>query len=142
MTVPAQPVTRGSCHCGGVTFEVRLTDGVNTAARCDCSLCLRRGAVAVAAPLDGLTITTGQDLLTLYQFGTRKAEHYFCSVCGIYTHHKRRADPNQWGVNLACLDGHTPLLPSVRVSDGVHHPMDTGTSRVLGHLIFTPEGAQ
>ena len=133
-------VLHGSCHCGAVTFEVRLADGIETARRCTCSLCAKRGAVAVSAPLDGITYLTGEDKLTLYQFGTMTAEHYFCSVCGIYTHHKRRSNPNQIGVNLACLDGHTPFLPEVVVTDGVNHPTDTGAWRNVGRLLFVPEG--
>ncbi len=129
----------GACHCGVVQFEVRLTDGINTARRCTCSLCTRRGAVAVSAPLDGITYTQGEDKLTLYQFGTRVAEHYFCSICGTYTHHKRRSNPDQIGVNLACLDGHDPFLAEVIVNDGVNHPTDTGRSRVAGRLIYVPE---
>lgn len=130
---------RGTCHCGGVEFTVRLSDGLSTARRCDCSMCARRGAVAVSAPLEGIEIVQGADLLTLYQFGTREAEHYFCSVCGIYTHHKRRSDPTQIGVNLACLEGHSPFLHEVVVTDGVHHPNDTGVSRVVGRLRFEKE---
>ena len=132
-------VLHGSCHCGAVTFTVRLSQGIESARRCDCSLCARRGAVAVSAPLDGITYLTGADKLTLYQFGTKVAEHYFCSVCGIYTHHKRRSNPDQIGVNLACLDGHTPFLPEVIVNDGINHPTDTGRSGVVGRLLFVPE---
>lgn len=126
---------KGSCHCGAVRFEVDLSDGIATARRCDCSLCARRGAVAVSAPLEGIRYTHGEDKLTLYQFGTRTAEHYFCSVCGIYTHHRRRSDPTEIGVNLACLEGQTPFLPEVIVHDGVHHPKD-GPSGDAGILRF------
>jgi len=136
MTAP----THGSCHCGTVQFEVRLEDGIATAGRCTCSLCARRGAVTVSAPLDGITYLAGEDRLTLYQFGTRTAEHYFCSICGIYTHHRRRSNPDQIGVNLACLDGHTPFLPELPVSDGQRHSKDTGVERQAGRLIFIPEG--
>ena len=136
MTVP---VTL-TCHCGAVELEVHLTDGLNTAIRCDCSFCRRRGAVMAAAPLDGVKVVRGADTLTLYQWGTGTAEHYFCSVCGIYTHHKRRSNPDQIGVNIACLDGHTPFLPEVIVNDGVNHPTDTGRSQVVGRLLFHPEG--
>ncbi|MCK0168310.1 GFA family protein [Jannaschia sp. S6380] len=129
---------RGRCHCGTVTFEVRPTDGVATARRCDCSLCARRGAVAISAPLDGITYLTGADNLTLYQFGTKVAEHWFCKTCGIYTHHRRRSDPGEIGVNLACLDGYTPFLPEVIVNDGINHPSD-GPSGRAGILRFTPE---
>ena len=132
---------RGSCHCGAVRFEVALSEGLATAGRCDCSLCSRRGAVAVSAPLDGIRFIAGEDKLTLYQFGTKTAEHYFCSICGIYTHHRRRSDPNEIGVNLACLEGHTPFLPEVVVHDGVHHPND-GPSGDVGVLRFEATGEE
>ena len=43
--------------------------------------------------LDGIEFLKGEEMLTKYQFGTMTAEHYFCSKCGIYTHHKRRSSP-------------------------------------------------
>ena len=73
----------GGCHCGSVRFRVKLSDGLSTARRCDCSFCRMRGAVAVTAPLDGLEVVKGADKLTLYRFNTGAAKHYFCSVCGI-----------------------------------------------------------
>ncbi len=119
----------GQCHCGAVTFTATLTDGLASARRCDCSLCRMRGAVAVTAVLDGFEITQGADNLSLYQFNTRVAEHYFCKTCGIYTHHRRRSDPNEYGVNLACLDGQSPFdLAEVTVNNGKDHPND-GTRR-------------
>ncbi|HBS49349.1 MAG TPA: aldehyde-activating protein [Rhodobacteraceae bacterium] len=136
------PTMHGSCHCGAVRFTVRLTDGTRTARRCDCSLCAKRGAVAVSAPLDGITIEQGADKLTRYQFNTMQAEHYFCSVCGIYTHHRRRSNPDEIGVNLACLEGQTPFLPEVLVMDGQSHPSDIGRSRVAGRLTYAPAKEQ
>jgi hypothetical protein len=79
------------------------------------------GAVAV----DGLRIIRGQELLTVYRFNTKTAEHFFCSRCGIYTHHRRRSKPNQYGYNLGCLEGVEPtLVQGVPVNDGVNHPAD------------------
>ena len=56
-----------------------------------------------------LPITQGADKLATYRFNTRTAEHHFCTVCGIYTHHKRRSNPDQLGVNVACLEGVSPF---------------------------------
>src|SRR5438477_6529083 len=81
----------GACHCGGVRFTARLTDGLRSARRCTCSYCRMRGAIAVSADLDGINITRGSELLTLYQFNTNTAKHYFCSRCGIYTHQDRKS---------------------------------------------------
>lgn len=55
---------RGACHCGSIQFEVVLVDGLNTARRCNCSICRMRGAVAVSALTEDLTITSGVDKLT------------------------------------------------------------------------------
>jgi hypothetical protein len=106
-------------------MRVTLTDEFNTAKRCDCSFCRRRGAIAVTAPLDGITILKGADKLTLYQWGTMTAQHYFCSICGIYTHHKRRKNPNEYGVNAAAIEGINPRnLGDIPWSDGVNHVSD------------------
>ena len=84
-----------------------------------------RGAIVASATLDGIKITKGADKLTLYQFNTKTAKHYFCSVCGIYTHHQRRSNPNQFGFNVACLVGVNPYeLGEVPIVDGINHPAD------------------
>lgn len=116
---------RGTCHCGAVEIAVTLTDGFATARRCDCSFCRRRGAIVVSARVEDLTVTRGAGALRLYQFGTRTAEHFFCGTCGIYTHHRRRSNPREYGVNVAILDGVNPRdLGEVPWSDGVNHPSD------------------
>ncbi|SFK52372.1 GFA family protein [Shimia haliotis] len=114
-----------TCHCGAVELQVTLTEGLTTARRCDCSFCRRRGAAAVSAPIDGVTIVKGAENLTLYQFNTNTAQHYFCNTCGIYTHHKRRSNPNEFGVNLGALEGVNPRdLGDIGWVDGVNHPSD------------------
>jgi hypothetical protein len=96
-----------------------------------------RGAVAVSADLDGINITQGQELLTVYQFNTRTARHYFCSRCGIYTHHQRRSNPKQFGVNVACLAGVSPFdFAEVPVLDGTRHPSDGFPTTRVGTLVF------
>lgn len=57
------------------------------------------------ANLTQLELIAGADKLSLYQWNTRIAKHYFCSICGIYTHHQRRSAPNEFGFNVACIDG-------------------------------------
>ncbi|GGE08943.1 aldehyde-activating protein [Polymorphobacter glacialis] len=98
-----------------------------------------RGAVAVTARLDDVTILSGAESLTLYEFNTRTAKHYFCRICGIHTFHQRRSNPGEYGVNLACLAGMSPFdLAEVTVTDGVHHTSDSedGKKRVVGVLRF------
>ena len=98
-----------------------------------------RGAVAVSANLNDITVTQGEAALTLYQFNTHEAKHYFCSKCGIYTSHQRRSAPDQYGVNVACIEGMSPFdFPEVPVSDGRNHPKDRvgGGGAVAGWVRF------
>ena len=84
-----------------------------------------RGAVALTARAGDIVFIEGEDRLSRYQFHTRVAEHYFCPTCGIYTHHRRRSNPNEYGVNAACLEGLSPFdFAEVPVYDGVTHPND------------------
>jgi hypothetical protein len=107
----------GSCHCGAVKFEVRTE--LTPATRCNCSLCRRRGALMSAPfPRENLNILSGEDALTLYQFNTRVAKHYFCKHCGIYPFHQMRKDPLKWRVNLGCLEGIDPYAFEASIADG------------------------
>ncbi|GGE30453.1 aldehyde-activating protein [Primorskyibacter flagellatus] len=99
---------RLSCHCGAVELTVRLADGLFGARRCNCSFCRRRGAVTVTAAPGGIEVTRGADNLTLYQWGSLSAQHYFCRTCGIYTHHRRRGDSEEWAVNMGALEDVDP----------------------------------
>lgn len=116
---------KASCHCGAVQLELHLPNGLVNPRRCDCSMCRRRGAIVASIKMADLKIVKGSDKLSLYQFNTMTAKHYFCSVCGIYTHHQRRSNPTEFGFNVACLEGVNPFeLGEVPVMDGVHHPAD------------------
>lgn len=129
--------TNASCHCGAVKFRVKLSDGLKTARRCTCSYCAMRGAIAVSAELGGIDIIEGEEFLTEYRFNTGEAKHFFCSKCGIYTFHQRRSNPNQYGVNAACLSGVSPFdFECVTVMDGKNHPKDGKSNGEIGFLRF------
>lgn len=128
----------GRCHCGAVQFAAALMDGFTTIRCCTCSYCRMRGALAVSALLGGIRILQGEDAVTQYCFNTGQAQHFFCSRCGIYTHDRRRSNPNQYGVNFACLDSVSPFdFREVPVIDGVNRSADTGgVARRVGTLRF------
>lgn len=107
----------GSCHCGAVRFAVDAPIAELTT--CDCSLCVKKNAVMAKVHQDALIITQGEDLLSLYQWNTRRAKHYFCSRCGIYTFHRKRAAPDHYGVNVFCLDGFDASAIPVRATEGI-----------------------
>jgi len=69
----------------------------------------------------------GRGQADLYQWNTRQARHYSCSVCGIYTHHQRRSKPTEYGFNVACIEGVDPLaLGPVAIGDGAAQSLVRG----------------
>jgi len=116
---------KATCHCGAVELELSLPNGIEKPRRCDCSICRRKGAIVASVSIDRMRILKGSELLKQYQFNTNTAMHYFCSVCGIYTHHQRRSDPSEYGFNVGCLEGVNPFeLGDIVTNDGVNHPSD------------------
>lgn len=98
-----------------------------------------RGAVALTALPDQFVLRSGAEALVTYRFNTGVAEHHFCRHCGIYTHHRRRSNNAELGINAACLEGVSPFdFAEVPVLDGVHHPADDpeGKLRRAGTLRF------
>ena len=93
---------RGSCHCGAIRFEID-TDFTEFI-QCDCSLCRKKNAVMTKVHENQFRLLEGEAFLATYQWNTRIARHHFCSKCGIYTFHRKRAQPDHYGVNVYCLD--------------------------------------
>lgn len=71
-------------------------------------------------PEDALQIDEGEDLLTLYEWNTRVAKHYFCRRCGIYVFHRKRAAADHFGVNIFCLDDFDASAAPVRATEGAN----------------------
>ena len=107
---------RGSCHCGGVRFEIETDFPELTT--CDCSICRRKNALMVKVHEAQFAPLSGDDLLTEYQFHTMTARHFFCKRCGIYPFHRKRVTPDHFGVNVFCLDDFDPEGIPVRPTAG------------------------
>ncbi|HEX2593714.1 MAG TPA: GFA family protein [Rhizomicrobium sp.] len=111
---------KGSCHCGAVQFEIASDFPELT--QCDCSICRRKNALMVQVHESRFRLLAGEENLTLYQFHTHTAKHYFCKTCGIYPFHRKRMVPDSYGVNVFCLEGFDPAGIPVRHADGVGMP--------------------
>ena len=96
------------CHCGAIEAEINIAENLEKILRCNCSLCKRKGAV-----------------MSIVKNDTKVAKHYFCSICGIYTHHNPRSNPAMTGFNVGCLDEiDTFNLKNIEINDGNNHPLD------------------
>ncbi len=113
------------CHCGEIEAEINIQENPDKVLRCNCSLCKRKGAVMSMVKNEDFKIIKGLDKLTLYKFHTKVANHFFCSICGIYTHHNPRSNPSMTGFNLGCVDVvDTFNLKNILINDGNNHPLD------------------
>ncbi len=111
------------CHCGAVELEVN--NDLDIIKQCNCSICKRKNAKMAMVPKDSISIIKGRENLSSYKFNTMVAEHFFCKICGIYTHHKMRSNPNMYGINAACIEGVDPYnLDDIELFDGINHPLD------------------
>jgi hypothetical protein len=118
-------VHQGSCHCGTVRFEVEAE--IDHVRECDCSICLRRGALNFRVAREALRILTPLDAMTAYRWGSMTAEDYFCRKCGIMpfrrpgalTASERAAGHPEfhgWAINVCCLEGvDLASLPRLRI---------------------------
>ena len=114
-----------TCHCGAIKAEINTPGNFDKILRCNCSICKRKGAVMSMVKNEDFKIVKGEDKLKLYQFHTKVAKHYFCSLCGIYTHHNPRSNPEMTGFNLGCIDEINIFdLKNIAVNDGQNHPLD------------------
>ena len=114
-----------TCHCGEVEAEINVPDKLEKILRCNCSICKRKGAIMSMVKNEDFKITKGDDKLTLYEFHTKVAKHFFCSKCGIYTHHHPRSNPAMTGFNVGCVDDIEIFkLENIAINDGQNHPLD------------------
>ena len=81
MTTPR--TYRASCHCGAIRFTFTC-DEITSGQRCNCSICIRKGAVMSSSNFRASEVEVeGKERLALYRFGDKDVNHFFCRTCGI-----------------------------------------------------------
>ena len=114
-----------TCHCGKVEAEINLTNKFEKIMRCNCSICKKKGAIMSMVKNEDFKIIKGEDKLKLYQFHSKVAKHFFCSECGIYTHHNPRINPALTAFNVGCIEEVDIFkLDNITIADGKNHPLD------------------
>jgi hypothetical protein len=116
-----------SCHCGSVRFKF-VSEEITTGRRCNCSICVRKGVVMSARYLRPSDVEVeGIECLTLYQFGDKDVNHYFCRTCGISPFntvasvpptYEGPAKPGDYRLNLGCVHDLEVLALDIEVIDG------------------------
>jgi hypothetical protein len=95
----------GGCHCGQVRFDV--TADLSHVIECNCSICIKRGALMTFVTADRFALRAGSDDLTDYQFNKKVLHHPFCKYCGVgaFSQGKSPDGRDMVAVNVRCLDG-------------------------------------
>lgn len=108
---------KGACHCGAIRFEIDAAAELE-ALECNCSICTKSGYVHLIVPAGRFRLLSGREHLTTYRFGTRTAEHFFCTTCGIKSFYIPRSNPDGYSVNVRCLEPSTIKRMTVQAFDG------------------------
>ena len=109
---------QGSCHCGGVAYEVE--GEIGTVVECNCSICSRKGWLLWFVPRERLRLTTPEESAGTYLFNKHVIRHRFCKTCGI-SPYSEGTDPKgklTAAINVRCLEGVDPAALAVHHYDG------------------------
>jgi hypothetical protein len=105
------------CHCGDLRFSF-LSEEIKEGRRCNCSICIRKGAVVSAKyiPPEDFRPISDMTKATDYRWNDFMVNHLFCKTCGIYPYHGD--EKYGYRVNLGCVEGLDPLSLEIKIIDG------------------------
>ena len=95
----------GSCHCGELRFQVELD--ARHGSKCNCTICTKVGGTNAIAPPSAFTLLTSLDGASMYEWGGKTGQRYFCKRCGVHVFgkgHLAELGGDYVSVNLNCLD--------------------------------------
>lgn len=104
------------CHCGNVRFSF-LSEEIKNGFRCNCSICIRKGAIWSAyIPSEDFRPTQNEEQLSNYLWNDRVMNHFCCKNCGIHPY----AGAPEYGfrVNLGCVEHFDLLALEISLIDG------------------------
>lgn len=117
MTVAADIIHHGGCHCGAVAFEVEAPAAIEVT-ECNCSVCAMTGYLHLIVPKARFRLVRGADAIVEYRFNTGIAKHLFCRHCGIKSFYVPRSHPDGISVHARCLKPGTVTSLTVTAFDG------------------------
>ncbi len=117
----------GSCHCGTVRFQVEVD--VNTASRCNCTICTKTAMTGGIVKPSAFVLLSGEESLGEYVWGRRISRCFFCKQCAIHCFargHLEQLGGDYVSVNLNCLDDVDVNTLHVVHWDGRHNNWASG----------------
>ena len=112
----------GRCHCGNVRFSFD-SEEIKEGRRCNCSFCIRRGAVMSATyiPAKDFRPHENPEDMSAYLWNDRVVDALFCKNCGVFPYFGN--DEYGYRVNLGCVEQLDALSLEISVLDGRSMPL-------------------
>jgi hypothetical protein len=113
------------CHCGCIRFSFRSPE-ITSGKRCNCSLCVRRGAILSPRYIPANDFTAHHDVgdLNVYLWNEHVLNNYFCKSCGVFTYiGDGSGNRDGYRVNLGCVEGLDTLALNIEIIDGKSLPL-------------------
>lgn len=108
-------MTKGSCHCGAVTFE--LHEKPEFLLECNCSICRRLSTHWAYSQKIGITLNAPEGSTHAYVWGDKELAFHSCKVCGCTTHWAA-VDGSRFAVNCKLADAGSLSDIPIRHFDG------------------------
>ncbi len=91
--------------------EADIKEGIE----CNCSHCAIKGLILSFVPKTDVTIESGKDNLTTYQFNKKHIDHVFCKTCGVQPF---GSAGDMMAINLRCLNDFDLKTIDIKPFDG------------------------
>ena len=88
----------GGCHCTKVLFEFFSLNKVKLI-KCNCSICKPSRYLLLIITHEDFKLISNKKDIQSYQFGTKKAKHFFCKFCGIKSFYQPRSHQSAFSIN-------------------------------------------
>ena len=88
----------GGCHCKKVLFEFTSLIKVKLI-KCNCTICKPLRYLHLIIPHKDFKLISNIKNIQIYQFGTKKAKHFFCKFCGVKSFYQPRSHQNAYSIN-------------------------------------------
>ncbi|KAH7311666.1 Mss4-like protein [Stachybotrys elegans] len=116
------------CHCGRISFSMKLSPGLDeyVVLDCNCSICRRAGYLLVYPAYEDVTWhNDSRSQCSVYEFNTKTKDHLFCPSCGASIGLDfRERNPREYGISVRTINNIDLNTLKYRKSDGVNkvHP--------------------
>jgi len=105
MTGTQNKTYNACCHCKAIKFEFDAPP-IEQALQCNCSICIRKNAIMskIYIKPENFRWVSGKESMSVYHWGDKDVNHYFCATCGIAPLHDTIYDPGHYRINLCCVE--------------------------------------